>query len=152
LLEREYKTDYKLFLGELQFAFIVFILGENLEGFEQWKRMIILICNCEDLMKESPQLFLDLIPVLYSQLKQLPKDFFVDNLSSDSFISNCLKYFLELGSDKSLDPKLCGRFEKLRTMLQENFTFQSGAPEQQFDLGEDAPTVVEDLNFIKLTD
>ena len=33
-------------IGELQFAFITFVLGENFESFEQWTSLIILLCGC----------------------------------------------------------------------------------------------------------
>ena len=36
---------YQYLLGEMQFAFILFYLGQNFEGFEQWKKLIILLCH-----------------------------------------------------------------------------------------------------------
>ena len=33
-------------LGELQFAFLTFVLGENFESFEQWKSLVLLLCGC----------------------------------------------------------------------------------------------------------
>jgi A1 cistron-splicing factor AAR2 len=33
-------------LGELQYCFITFLLGENLEAFEQWKSLVSIICSC----------------------------------------------------------------------------------------------------------
>ena len=68
-------------LGEMQFAFVSFLLGENLDSFEQWKRMVNLICNCEKGVLDKPDFFYKAVPVLYEQLKQLPKDFFVAELS-----------------------------------------------------------------------
>mmetsp|Transcript_5687 Transcript_5687/g.9766 ORF Transcript_5687/g.9766 Transcript_5687/m.9766 type:complete len:385 (-) Transcript_5687:18-1172(-) len=34
-------------LGEFQLAFVEFVIGENLSAFEQWKKMLIIFCNCE---------------------------------------------------------------------------------------------------------
>jgi len=34
-------------MGELQFAFVTFLLGENYESFEQWKSLLTLICYCQ---------------------------------------------------------------------------------------------------------
>jgi len=50
-LETKYENDtqqnkpefYRYFLGELQFSFILFFLGQNFEGFEQWKKMVYLL-------------------------------------------------------------------------------------------------------------
>ena len=39
--------NFKDLLGELQFAFATFLLGENYENFEQWKRLLVLLCNCQ---------------------------------------------------------------------------------------------------------
>lgn len=47
LLSQDFPNPEDL-LGELQFAFIAFVFGDSLESFEQWKRILILICNCED--------------------------------------------------------------------------------------------------------
>jgi hypothetical protein len=33
-------------LGELQYCFITFLLGENLEAFEQWKSLVSILCSC----------------------------------------------------------------------------------------------------------
>lgn len=44
LLKKEYDGKSENLLGELQFSFISFLLGENLESFEQWKSIITLLC------------------------------------------------------------------------------------------------------------
>ncbi len=36
-----------MLLGELQYAFILFFLGENYDGFEQWKALVHLLCACD---------------------------------------------------------------------------------------------------------
>lgn len=46
LIKIEYNKEYKLLLGELQFCFVIFVLGENFSGFEQWKKLLILITSC----------------------------------------------------------------------------------------------------------
>jgi A1 cistron-splicing factor AAR2 len=50
-----------MLFGEMQFAFLCFLLAENFEGFEQWKNMFILVTSCEDYVKENPGFFMDLI-------------------------------------------------------------------------------------------
>ena len=41
-------------IGEFQIAFIQFQLLESLTSFEQWKKLVILICNCEQAVKNDP--------------------------------------------------------------------------------------------------
>lgn len=89
-------NNYRLLLGEFQYSFVKFLLGENYDSFEQWKKLFILVTSCEQYMNESPSFFLDLIPVMYDQLQQIPKDFFVDPLAGNSFIKICLNNFFDL--------------------------------------------------------
>ena len=70
---------HEIFLGELQFAFIVFFLGQNYEGFEQWKKMVILLSHWEKAIYTEKDLFSNFIPTVYEQLDQLPPDFFDDD-------------------------------------------------------------------------
>ena len=73
-------------------------MGENLESFEQWKKLVHLLCNCETALRDpflSKNLFYRFIPVLYEQLRQLPKDFFSDDLSKVSFINDSLNTFFD---------------------------------------------------------
>ena len=59
-------------LGELQYCFITFLLGENLEAFEQWKSLVSILCSCPSGMQQdstlSKDLFYPFIPVIYEQL------------------------------------------------------------------------------------
>ena len=73
-------------LGELQFAFITFVLGENFESFEQWKSLLMLICSCREAMTTTQRrdLYFRLIPVLYAQIEQLPEEFFIENNESEA--------------------------------------------------------------------
>jgi A1 cistron-splicing factor AAR2 len=48
-------------LGELQLAFVATLLGQNFTSFNQWKKLIQLLCSCQELVKESPQLFRDFL-------------------------------------------------------------------------------------------
>jgi len=61
LLEREYKGDLNHFFGELQYAFLLFILAENVEGFEQWKKMVILVCLSDELVRKKPDVHIQFI-------------------------------------------------------------------------------------------
>lgn len=39
-----------MLLGELQLSLVLFLLGQSLEAFEQWKLLVDLVCRCEDLL------------------------------------------------------------------------------------------------------
>ncbi|KAL7054786.1 hypothetical protein AAHC03_025728 [Spirometra sp. Aus1] len=55
-------------LGEFQFSFAVFLLGEVLEGWYHWRNILTLLANCEKAIYEHPHLYKALITCLYRQL------------------------------------------------------------------------------------
>eukprot|EP00347_Sterkiella_histriomuscorum_P015680 403356101 len=100
LLYKEYNQNSNLLLGELQFAFVTFLLGENLDSYEQWKRMISMLTTCDQALTQSDQMTQDLfykfIPIVYEQTRQLPKDFFQAELSKQNFINDCMRQFIKI--------------------------------------------------------
>lgn len=65
LIKKEYNGNYRVLFGELQYSFIKFLLGENYESFEQWKRLLILLTTCDEMPNKLPGFYFDLIPVIY---------------------------------------------------------------------------------------
>lgn len=78
-------------LGELQFAFVCFLIGNVYEAFEHWKQLLLLLCRSEEAMRERSDLYLGLISVLYHQLGEIPPDFFVDIVSQNNFLTSTLQ-------------------------------------------------------------
>ena len=77
--------------GELQFAFVCFLLGNVYEAFEHWKRLLNLLCRSEEAMVKHHSLYVNLISILYHQLGEIPADFFVDIVSQDNFLTSTLQ-------------------------------------------------------------
>ena len=77
--------------GELQFAFVCFLLGNVYEAFEHWKRLLNLLCRSEEAMVKHHTLYINLISLLYHQLGEIPADFFVDIVSQDNFLTSTLQ-------------------------------------------------------------
>ena len=59
-------------LGELQYSFISFLIGQCLESYEQWKHLIMLLTESETAFLTHKELMLSFIVVLYEQIKQFP--------------------------------------------------------------------------------
>ncbi|XP_050262641.1 uncharacterized protein LOC126707076 isoform X11 [Quercus robur] len=58
LLTKDYGGSEDVLLGELQFAFIAFLMGQSLEGFLQWKALVNLLFGCiEAPFRTRTQLF-----------------------------------------------------------------------------------------------
>ena len=88
---REKITNVSSVAGELQFAFVCFLLGNVYDGFEHWKSLLALLCRSEEAMRKRKELYLGLITVLYHQLGEIPPDFFVDIVSQNNFLTTTLQ-------------------------------------------------------------
>uniref|UniRef100_A0A383WLT7 AAR2 splicing factor homolog n=1 Tax=Tetradesmus obliquus TaxID=3088 RepID=A0A383WLT7_TETOB len=57
-------------LGELQFAFIAFVFGQSLEGFMQWKQLLVLLLGCTSgPLERHPLLFTAFLQAITAQLQ-----------------------------------------------------------------------------------
>jgi len=126
-------------LAEIQFAFLCFLVGMNHDSFEQWKRLVNMICMCDVGMVEHPDMFNKFLNILYFQMQHVPTDFFVDIVSSDNFLCSSLNTLFTNGRNNAdirepLKRKLM-RFES-------NVTKRFGWDFSQ-DLDDDAPVVVD---------
>ncbi|XP_022727841.1 protein AAR2 homolog isoform X2 [Durio zibethinus] len=112
LLVKAYGSSEESLLGELQFAFIAFLMGQSLEAFMQWKLLVSLLFGCiEAPFHTRSQLFTKFIKVIYYQLKYgLQKDHTVAEagasallddswFSFDSFLHRLCKDFFSLLQD-----------------------------------------------------
>ncbi|CAK9317987.1 unnamed protein product [Citrullus colocynthis] len=162
LLKKYFGGSEDLLLGELQFAFVVFLMGQSLEGFLQWKSLITLFFECT----EAPfctrsQLFTKFIKVIYHQLKfGLEKDHsndtagssstFLDEswFSADSFLYHLCKDFFSLVLEASVvDGDLLTWTRKLKELLEGRlgWKFQNNIATDGISFDEDdefAPVVV----------
>ncbi|XP_030625558.1 protein AAR2 homolog [Chanos chanos] len=138
LLERHYKEQPLNVLGELQFAFVCFLVGNVYEGFEHWKCLLTLLCRSEDAIRERRELYLGLISVLYHQLGEIPPDFFVDIVSQNNFLTSTLQDLFQFASSPGVDGTLRKRAEKFKAYLTKKFRWDFDV-----DLDDCAPVVVE---------
>ncbi|KAL6483172.1 hypothetical protein MHYP_G00080440 [Metynnis hypsauchen] len=138
LLENHHKEHPLNVLGELQFAFVCFLIGNVYEAFEHWKSLLALLCKSEEAMKERKDLYLGLITVLYHQLGEIPPDFFVDIVSQNNFLTSTLQDFFQFAGGPGVDKALRKRAEKFKAHLTKKFRWDFDA-----DLDDCAPVVVE---------
>ncbi|XP_075249864.1 protein AAR2 homolog [Convolutriloba macropyga] len=122
LLDQNYPTNNLYILGEIQFSFICFLIGQNYDSFEHWKKLVALICNSDSLILEMPKLFDIFLIVLHFQLQQIPSDFFVDILSANNFLVSVLHVlFTNVQSTHNVDEELQARCDKFRKYLTSKF-------------------------------
>jgi A1 cistron-splicing factor AAR2 len=164
LIIKEYSNDHCILLAEFQYSFITFFLGEIYESFEQWKNIFILICSCKELIGKREKLFCDFIETVYHQLRQLPKDFFIDELSNNNFIGKMVELLFDNCCEVS--DAITKRIKLLTKFLKEYFGFEIKNEnekiienyligKQQFenfrqvDYDDEMPTIVEENEISK---
>ena len=101
------KTSDQL-LGELQMAFLCFLVGEVYSAFEYWKKLVNVICSADRYLVRDSEFILDFIEDLYFQMREVPADCFADIVSQNSFLTqlNSAQYFDNVSSCDKTDVKL----------------------------------------------
>ena len=132
-------------LGELQFSFICFLVGQNYEAFEQWKQLLKMFCTSDEALANHTHLYMTLINDLHFQIREVPGDFFVDIVSSNNFLVSLLTTLFALVRDNSeINSTLKIRMEKFKTSLSLKFNWDFSEIEDGEELDEeDRPVVVE---------
>lgn len=71
LFDQKYGGLEDLLLGELQFAFIAFLMGQSLEAFGQWKAIVCLLLSCEEApLHTRTKFFVKFLDVIILQLRK----------------------------------------------------------------------------------
>ncbi|KAL3885187.1 hypothetical protein ACJMK2_025279 [Sinanodonta woodiana] len=142
VLEQTIKSSYQSkemdLLGEIQFSFICFLIGQVYDAFDQWKKLVHLMCNSKEALEKHNELYMNLISVLHYQIREIPEDFFVDIVSQHNFLTNTLHEFfcnIEYGNP---DVALKRRALKFRDHLTVKFKWDFTSEPDDF-----APVVVE---------
>ncbi|KAF5405480.1 hypothetical protein PHET_01030 [Paragonimus heterotremus] len=87
-------------LAELQFSYIVFLLNHVLDGWWHWRRIVQLFANCEEAVSLRPQLYTDLLTVLYHQLCSASQSKnFLESDSSDISTAELADLFFSEAAD-----------------------------------------------------
>jgi A1 cistron-splicing factor AAR2 len=134
-----YLLDENAFLGEFQFSFVVFLVGESLEGFEQWKLLLQLFTNIDRGIEQYRTFFEQFTMILISQLKEVPNDFFIDVISNNNFLRPCLYSYFEICQQSTITSAHTDLLTKLKQLL----TIKFGLNIEQNEDDEYAPVIVE---------
>eukprot|EP00055_Hartaetosiga_balthica_P005444 m.15971 g.15971 ORF g.15971 m.15971 type:complete len:394 (-) comp4551_c0_seq1:123-1304(-) len=163
-MDKSYTLEYVLsqipegengFVGEFQLAFIIFLVGQVFEGFEQWKAFVHLLCSCDDAIIQRPGLFAKFLECMHEQMNQVPSDFFIDVLSNNNFLCSTLKDFYErldaavFGEevDNTVRKNLMKAATSLKKLILDRFGWD--VSDGGDDDGEDDPIVVHLANAME---
>ncbi|KAH7278283.1 hypothetical protein KP509_38G034000 [Ceratopteris richardii] len=158
LLEKQYGGYENGLLGELQFSFIAFLMGQSLESFSQWKSIVCLMLSCDEApLSKRTKLFVRFLEVVCFQLQTGLRgsglsnmdaafaDSLMDNswFSEDTLLQSRFREFHQLVVETHpVDGDLLKQTRKLKVILESavgwNFVNRDG------DMGDDeyAPVIV----------
>ncbi|KAJ3166975.1 a1-alpha2 repression [Geranomyces variabilis] len=148
---KDHFKDYKELLGELQLSFVLFLIGEVYDGYEQWKVVVHLLCQSDEAIDDlGSTLFYEFLEILIKQLEAHPSDFFMDALSSDNFVRANILLLTRSMSDRThpAPRNLHEALEALLSFVDSRFQWdvrrdaRFAELEEDADEGEYAPTVV----------
>ena len=149
------------FLGEFQYTFILFLIGEVYEALKQWKDIFILISSSEVLVNKYDKFFCNFIEVIYNQLRLFPDDLMHDVILDNNFLKKYLNNFLLFDiKDKKGFSK---RQKLLKNFVEEKFGYKILTEEERIidnylhgiksydykdEINDDLPIVVDENDFI----
>jgi len=158
LFDQEYGGHEDLLLGELQFSFIAFLMGQSLEAFGQWKAIVCLLLSCEEApLQTRTQFFIKFLDVVNLQLKQglgtkpnsraqgtFP---FLDDswFSEDNFLQLLFQdFFSMIREAQPVDGELLYQAKRLKNVLEVNlgWCFGKEGGDKHAENDEFAPVVV----------
>ncbi|GFO14759.1 protein aar2 homolog [Plakobranchus ocellatus] len=138
LLLSRFDKDFEKLLGEIQFAFVCFLVGQNYDSFEQWKKLVHLVCTGSEAVAKHPEAYLSFISVLHFQIREIPSDFFVDIVTSNNFLTATLYELFQNIANESVDTKLQKKSKDFRKHLTDKFKWDFSSEPDEY-----APVVVE---------
>jgi A1 cistron-splicing factor AAR2 len=143
LIQQHHGNNANLVLGELQYSFLTFLLGQDYDAFEQWKSLVALLCTCEKALNTRTAFFVTFTETLHAQLLMVPEDFFIDPLSERNFLTVALKAFFELVQDPATPAELASAARRLKQLAEQRFAVSFDVSQLGDEKDEDAPVVVE---------
>lgn len=112
-------------LGEYQFAFTAFLVGQDYEGFECWKGLTVLLTSCADALTRRHVFYEQWLGVLGHQLEAAPRDFFVDELSSENFLRPCVQRLFDHLATALVPMSLVYAAKELRELIKRKFLWRN---------------------------
>ncbi|CAG5134956.1 unnamed protein product [Candidula unifasciata] len=138
LLNERFGKDINILLGEIQYAFVCFLIGQNYDSFEQWKKLVHLLCTSGDAITQYPEAYSSFISILHFQIREIPSDFFVDIVTSSNFLTATLHELFQNLLGDHVDPKLRKKGLSFQKHLTDKFKWDFMSEPDEF-----APVVVD---------
>ena len=123
MISNSYGNNSEEFIGEVQFSFVCFLLGQSFESFEQWKSLLILALGCESAVYDPKRtsFWLDFLQSLRCQLIEAPEDFFIDVVEGNNFLHHSLCDFFEITKDPCTPEILQEEIKSFHDFVEDRF-------------------------------
>ncbi|KAI8789044.1 protein AAR2 [Biomphalaria glabrata] len=138
VLTERFKGSIEHLLGEIQFAFVCFLIGQNYDSFEQWKKLVHLLCTSSDAILKYPKAYMDFITILHFQIREIPSDFFVNIVTSRNFLTDTLHELFQNFLTDNVDPELKKKGLNFQKHLTKKFNWDFSIEPDEY-----APVVVD---------
>ncbi|XP_068631110.1 protein AAR2 homolog [Battus philenor] len=106
-------------IGELQFAYLCFLIGHSLDAFEHWKNLVILLCSCDDAIHKYRSVFFHFIRSIEIQIEEMPEDFLADIVMNKNLVYKKLREFFRTAYVSKVDGRLLTMIERFKENLME---------------------------------
>ncbi len=132
-------------LAEFQVSFVLFVVGHNYEGFDNWKALLKLLAASPRAPRRFRGLYVGLLRTLKAQLAECPADFFTTALGEECALFSWLHMLVDDCSSLPLPgeghDELCAAAEDLTATVRRVFGWSIDCI---IEAGEDAPVVVDE--------
>jgi A1 cistron-splicing factor AAR2 len=117
-------------LSEVSISYVLFLIGRDYRGFDQWKKLIHLFCN-SDLLVEKVKFCAKFLEILHFQLKRAPDDFFIDDITNQNFLIDCLRSIFEICNENNFLKESCA---SMRRWLEKKFGMSFAELDDEFPI------------------
>ena len=159
LLINQYKGSEDLLLGELEFSFIAFLMGQSLESFSQWKSIVCLMFSCDEApLSSRTRLFVSFLDIVCFQLMVGLKPETDANaemaildatwFSDDNFLRINFKEFYRLVIEaRPVDGDLLKQTRRLKSILEKFLGWTFDLEKSENDDNEYEPVIVPEADL-----
>ncbi|XP_046436142.1 protein AAR2 homolog [Neodiprion fabricii] len=128
-------------MGELQLAFICFLVGQSLDAFEHWRKLVGLLCGADTAIPLRRSIYSEFLNTLEAQVACVPEEVLCDIVASNNFVYHNLRnLFANIESNDKVDGRLKTQAVRVRDRLTKKFLWDFTCLQDEED--DEAPVVV----------
>lgn len=128
-------------IGEMQLAFVCFLVGQSLDAFEHWKKLVCLICSADRAISQRRAIYVEFLKALEIQLKHVPEDILCDIVVNNNFVYlNLRKLFGNIESNSDIDGRMKSYVVRFAERLSVKFLWDFSNLQDEAE--DEAPVVV----------